>query len=66
MRANKVGTTDEVAAPDMHDPAVAAEQLASYCCGLPQATAEVAVMARGEEPSTVEQTLQVGAVGLLN
>lgn len=50
----------------MHDPAVAAEQLASYCCGLPHATAEVAVMARGEEPSTVEQTLQVGAVGLLN
>lgn len=43
----------------MLDPAMAAEVLAGYCCGLSHATAELAVMGRGEEASTVEQRMQV-------
>ncbi|PRW57724.1 ubiquitin carboxyl-terminal hydrolase [Chlorella sorokiniana] len=58
LRTNKLSDTDEVSEPDMLVPTVAAEQLAAYCCGLPHAAAEVAVMIRGEEASVVEQTLQ--------
>lgn len=60
LQALKVkGAADEVVEPDMLDPAMAAEVLAGYCCGLSHATAELAVMGRGEEASTVEQRMQV-------
>lgn len=53
------GSVLEVVEPDMLDAPRATEVLAGYCCGLPHAMAELAVMGRGEEASTVEQSMQV-------
>ncbi len=62
LRAKTLGTATEAAEPDMADPAIAAEQLAGYCCGLPHLQTEVAVMGAGREASFVEQSMEVRGV----